>query len=375
VKLAVICRPFAFHGGLETATAGLIGELVRQGLDLHLLTTAGQSPSRGVTVHRLPVLSQPSLARLLSFALSAGAAVRDGRYDIVQSHERTLVHDLYRAGEGCHKAYLEMKARRLTTARRLFLRANPYHRVLLALERRIFDRKRSARIVAISRRSQEEIERLYGLFSERVTLIYNGVDLTRFSPENRQRYRARTRSDLGIGADHWLILFVGSGFQRKGLGPLIEGVARLPDRRARLCVVGKGGTAPYREEAERLGVQDRVVWAGPHPDVDRFYAAADLVALPALYEPFGNVHLEALASGLPVLASSRSGGAEVITPGRTGWIVDDPEDPAQICRGLQALREGDTDRYREAARAAAEPFTYEAQARAFIELYKEIKRR
>ncbi len=375
MKLAIICRPFAFHGGLETATAGLIGELVRQGLELHLLTTAGQAPWRGVTVHRLPVLSQPSLARLLSFTLVAGAAVRNGRYDVVQSHERTLVHDLYRAGEGCHKAYIEMKAHRLGVAGRLSLRANPYHRVLLALERRIFDPKRSPRIVAISRGSQEEIQRLYGLSSERMALIYNGVDLTRFSPENRQRYRARTRSEMGIGADHWLILFVGSGFERKGLGPLIEGVARLPDRRVRLCVVGKGRTAPYQELAVRLGIQDRVVWAGPHSDVERFYGAADLVALPALYEPFGNVHLEALASGLPVLTSGRSGGAEVVVPGKTGWIVDDPEDPAQICRGLEALRDGEAGRYREAARAAAEPFTYEAQARAFTELYGKIVKR
>ena len=375
MKLAVICRPFAFHGGLETATVGLVDELVRQGLELHLLTTAGQAPWRGVTVHRLPVLPQPSLARLLSFTLSAGAAVRNDRYDVVQSHERTLVHDLYRAGEGCHQAYLELKARRLTIAGRLSLRANPYHRVLLALERRIFDPRRSSRIVAISRRSQDEIGRLYGLSPERVALIYNGVDLTRFSPENRRRYRDEMRIELGIGPDQWLILFVGSGFQRKGLGPLIEGVARLRDHRVRLCVVGKGGTAPYQELAGRLGVQDRVVWAGPHPDVERFYGAADLVALPALYEPFGNVHLEALASGLPVLASSRSGGAEVISPGRTGWIVDDPEDPAQICRGLGALRDGEAGRYREAARAAAEPFTCEAQARAFIELYGKIVKR
>jgi len=375
VKLAIICRPFAFHGGLETATAGLVGELVRQGLEVHLLTTAGQAPWRGVKIHRLPVLPQPSLARLLSFTLVAGAAVRDGHYDVVQSHERTLVHDLYRAGEGCHKAYLELKARRLTIAGRILLRANPYHRALLALERRIFDRRRSPRIVAISRGSREEISRLYELPAERVALIYNGVDLARFSPENRRRYLAATRRELGIGPDQWLVLFVGSGFERKGLGPLIEGFARLRDRRVRLCVVGKGRTAPYRELAGRLGVDERVAWAGPHREVERYYGAADLVALPALYEPFGNVHLEALASGLPVLASSRSGGAELITPGTSGWIIDDPEDPGQICRGLQALRDGDAGRYREAARAAAAPFTYAAQARAFTELYEAIKRR
>lgn len=370
MKLAVISRPFAFYGGVERATAGLVDELVRQGHELHLLTTAPQAPWRGVTVHRLPVFPQPSLARLVSFALAAAVAVRAGRYEVVQSHERTLVHDLYRAGEGCHRAYLEIKARRSRKGERLLLLANPHHRVLLALERRIF--APSAQIVAISRRSREEICRLYDVGPDRVALVYNGVDLARFSPDNRPRYRAQTRSELGIGSDEWVILFVGSGFERKGLGPLIEGVSRLHDRRARLCVVGKGNSARYRELALRLGVGGRVIWAGPHPDVERFYGAADLVALPSLYEPFGNVHLEALASGLPVVASSQSGGAEVITPGETGWILDNPEDPREICHGLRALRDADPGRWRDAARAAAEPFTYAAQAHAFTELYRKM---
>jgi UDP-glucose:(heptosyl)LPS alpha-1,3-glucosyltransferase len=375
VKLAIICRPFAYHGGLERATAGLVDELVRQGHELHLLTTAGQAPWRGVTVHRLPVLSQPSLARLVSFALAARRAVGDGRYDVVQSHERTLVHDLYRAGEGCHRVYLGLKAHRLGMTGRLLLRANPHHRVLLALEHRIFARERPTQIVAISRRGREEIRSLYGLPPERVAVIYNGVDLARFSPGNRDRHRSQTRNALGLAPDDWVILFVGSGFERKGLGPLIDGVSRLTDPRARLVVVGKGNPTPYRTLALRLGIRDRVTWVGPHPEVERFYAAADLVALPSLYEPFGNVHLEALASGLRVLASSKSGGAEVIAHGETGWILDDPADPGEISRGLQLLRETDGSRWRDATRAAAEPFTYVAQARAFTELYKTIAER
>ncbi len=368
MKLAIICRPFVFHGGLENATAGLIGELVRQGHEVDLFSTAGQRDVPGVKIHRLRAMAVPSLARVVSFALAARGAVERDHFDVVQSHERTLRQDVYRAGEGCHRAYLAVKARRLAPLQRAALRANPYHHALLSLERRIFAPHGTRRIVAISRLGKAEIHRLYGLPDARVSVIYNGVDQARFHPGNRERHRASVRAALGLRADAWVVLFVGSGFERKGLAPLIEGFALLGDRGSRLVVVGKGDTAPYRALANRLGVAERLVWLGARPDVERYYAAADAVALPALYEPFGNVHLEALAAGLPVLASSRAGGSEVVNHGKNGWVVDDPEKPDAIREGLEALRDAGQG-WRDVARAASLPFTYEAQARFFTELY------
>lgn len=371
MKLAIVCRPFVFHGGLENATAGLIGELVRQGHEVHLFSTVGQPDIPGMTVHRLRVIALPSLARVLSFALAAKAAVSRAHFDVVQSHERTLLQDVYRAGEGCHRAYLEVKAKHLNPLGRAGLGANPYHRALLSLERKIFSPTGTKQIVAISRLGKAEIQRLYGLPDARVRVIYNGVDQERFSPANRERDQAGMRAALGIPQSAWVILFVGSGFERKGLGPLVEGFALVRDRESRLVVVGKGDVGPYRALAARLGVAERIVWAGAQPDVERYYAAADAVALPALYEPFGNVHLEALASGLPVLASSRAGGSEVVSHGKNGWIVADPEDPRAIREGLEALREAGTG-WRDVARAAALPFTFEAQARFFTDLFRTL---
>lgn len=374
MKLAIICRPFVFHGGVETATAGLIAELVRQGHEVHLFSTAGQAEISGVRLHRLKVIAAPSLARLVSFALAAKVAVSRGAFDVIQSHERTLCQDVYRAGEGCHRGYLEVKARRLGRPGRAALRVNPYHRVVVAIERRIFAPGGTPAIVAISRAGKAEIQRLYGVEDSRVAVVYNGVDQARFDPDNRRRHGPRTREALGLGAGAWVVLFVGSGFERKGLGPLVQGFARLGDREARLVVVGKGDPAPYRALAGRLGVAERIVWAGARPEVERYYAAADAVALPARYEPFGNVHLEALASGLPVLASSRAGGSEVVSHGRTGWVVADPEDPEAIREGLEALRAAGAE-WGEAARAAAVPFTYAAQVGSLLALYGALGRR
>jgi UDP-glucose:(heptosyl)LPS alpha-1,3-glucosyltransferase len=366
MKLALICRPLRFHGGVETATAGLMGELLRRGHAIDLLTTREQDDWPGVTVRRLPVVRQPSALRLLSFALASCRAVSDAGYDIVQSHERGLRQDIYRAGEGVHRAYLAAMGRR-------WAGVNLHHRLVCALETRIF-RLRSARhVVAISRGGKAEIERLYATPPERVSLVYNGVDLGRFRPDNRARFGRAARDDLGLAADSWVIVFVGSGFARKGLDPLIQGLARVKDARCRLVVAGRGDTRPYRELAGRLGLGDRVTWVGPYRGVERLYATADVVALPALYEPFGNVHLEALAAGVPVLTSARAGGCELISRGRNGWVVPVPSGEA-IAEGLRALRDSDRGALADAARASAEPYTYAVQADRFEALYRTLKR-
>ena len=364
MRIALICRPFVFHGGVETATAGLIGELVRQGHSIDLITTRGQPEVPGVNVRALDIPGHPSLVRLLAFGVAARRAIRSRPYDLVQSHERCLAQDIYRAGEGTHRGYLAAMGRR-------WARADPYHRTVMWLERRIFSLDAARQIVAISRLGKAEIERLFGTPRERVTVVHNGVDLERFHPDSREKFGAQTRQELGLGGEGWTVLFVGSGFERKGLGPLLEGFALARDRRARLIVAGKGRIEPYRLVAERLGIAERVVWAGPRPDVERLYGVADVVALPARYEPFGNVHLEALASGVPVLSSAAAGGAELITAGQNGRVVQEVTGAA-IARALDQIRDADPVRLRMAARAAAMPFTYAAQVDAFGMVYRRI---
>ncbi|HET8577311.1 MAG TPA: glycosyltransferase family 4 protein [Methylomirabilota bacterium] len=364
MKIAVICRPYSFHGGIETSTAGFMRELVGHGHSVELITTVGQPEVPGVRVRRVPVLRHPSVLRVLSFALAARRAVQDGGYAIVQSHERVFRQDIYRAGEGCHRAYLATMGRR-------WARANPHHRLILSLEKKIFSLETARHIVAISNHGKAEIEGLYATPAARVSVVYNGVDLQRFHPDHRERLFTPVRRELGIGEDLWLVLFVGSGFERKGLGPLIEAVGRLGDRGCRLVVAGKGDRRPYRALAERLGLAERIHWAGAVQAIERLYAAADVVALPARYEPFGNVHLEALASGLPVLTSAAAGGAEVIRNGENGWIVSEPQ-PEAIAKGLEELRAADAGGLRVRARASAEPFTFGAQADRYAALYRRL---
>lgn len=366
MKLLIVARPFVFHGGVERATAGLIRALVEHGYEVHLASPPGQGPVDGVVLHRLPIPPLTATARALMLAAATRMIAGRG-WDVVQSHERTLGQDIYRAGEGCHRGYLLSRGR--ASGRGL------YHRVILMLERRVFER--TPRIVAISCAGKREIEMLYGVSPERVTVIYNGVDLERFHPDNRRTLRAAARQEAALDPEAWTVLFVGSGFERKGLATSIEAVALLDDRRSRLLVVGKGDTRPYQALAIRHGVAGQVIWLGPRADIERWYAAADVAVLPSRYEPFGNVHLEALASGLPVVTSVTAGGSELIRPGHNGAIVD-PGDPRAVAAALTELRQrGGVDGIAmcEAARASAAPYTYAAQVAAFGRLYAEYTSR
>ena len=271
MRLLLIARSFVFHGGVERATAGLVGALVARGHDVHLLGPGATVPVAGVTLHPLRLPPLPATARVLALAILARRAVVAGRWDVVQSHERTLCQQVYRAGEGCHRGYLASGAR--TVGRGL------YHRVVLAIEARLF--RRTPAIVAIARRGKHEIESLYGVSPARVTVIYNGVDLDRFHPENNAAHRDAARAEAGFARTDPVLLFVGSGFERKGLTTAIQALSHLAD--TGLVVIGRGDETRYRGLAERLGVGGRVRWLGLRLDLERWYAAADVLVLPARY--------------------------------------------------------------------------------------------
>jgi UDP-glucose:(heptosyl)LPS alpha-1,3-glucosyltransferase len=360
VRILIIARPFSVHGGVETATSGLLGALVAHGHDVHRAGPGRQTAHAGVTDHRLPLPPLPAALRPLALAALAARVAQSKAWDVVQSHERTLRQDIYRAGEGSHRAYLDAVAP--DAARRL------RHRVMLALERRVF--ARTPEIVAISQAGRAEIARLHGVPERRLTVVYNGVDLERFHPRLHDVHRAAARAEAGLPPQAWTLLFAGSGFERKGLDVALHALRALADSAARLIVIGRGDVGRYRALARELGVTERVVWLGVRPDIERWYAAADVLVLPTRYEPFGNVHLEALASGLPVVTSRVAGGAEVVDP-RCGAAVDGRE-PGQVAAAVAALRGRAPAEARAAARAAAEPFTFARQVSELERLYKRV---
>jgi UDP-glucose:(heptosyl)LPS alpha-1,3-glucosyltransferase len=370
MKIALIRKKYTFHGGAEGFSRGLIDLLARRGHEVHIhaISWEGSAPDRSIFFHRVPAVSFNSFLRDLTFALLTKRQVEAGSYDIVQSHDKTLHQDIYRAGDGCHIEWLRQRWKRTGWAGRLSMALNPYHWLILVLERMIFKQRRYRKIIAISEMVKRDIIEKYKVPADDIDIIYNPVDLEKFHPGHREKYRQEIRRQYGIEDREFVALFVGSGFERKGVGYLIE-AAELLDAPVTVMIVGKGKGDKFRHIIRR----QRVIFCGPQKHVERYYAAADAFVFPTIYEPFGNVNLEALASGLPVITTGHSGASEIIEHGKSGFVVKEPEDRAAIAEGIQRLLDRDLRRTMGTeARMTAEKFTFERYSEEIMRLYSAI---
>ncbi len=373
MKVAFIRYRYDPFGGAERFTQVLVERLSARGAEVHLYARKWSAqPPAGVIVHRVGGPSRPSILGYASFVFLVGHAVRRIPFDIIQSNERTLCQDVYRAGDGVHARWLELRARRMTRLRRLSLRVNPFHAFRLWLERRLFEDPGLRAVIVNSNMVRAEILSRFRIDPDRIVTITNGVDLNRFHPSRREGEGLDLRRRLGVPDGEMVALFVGSGFDRKGLAYAIQGLAEsaVP---ARLWVVGKGRVDRYRDLCRRLGLEPRVEFWGPRKDTAPFYAAADVFLLPTLYDPFPSVILEAMASGLPVITTAQCGASEIIVPGREGFILEYPEQTSRIAECLEALGAWEERRRmgRE-ARVRAEGFPWERTVRELEELYDHL---
>ena len=197
------------------------------------------------------------------------------------------------------------------------------------------------------------------------------LDRQRFHPPAADA-AAALRPSLGAPEDGALVLFVGSGFERKGLTYLLQAFSSLTDRASFLWVVGRGRVASYQRLAERLGVAHRVKLWGPVAETAPFYQAATVLALPTLYDPCSNVVLEALACGTPVVTTAANGAAEFITPDENGAIIREPNDISALKEALGAfLTRGRDPEVRRAAAAAVAGLSWESTVAQTLEVLAE----
>ncbi len=245
---------------------------------------------------------------------------------------------------------------------------NPYHWLILSIERMIFKGKRFKKVVAISELVKKNIIDNYHLNQQDIKVVYNGVDLKRFYPENRDIYRGEIRKKYSITKDDFVALFVGSGFERKGVEFLLKAAERA-SRPITLLIVGRGSRKKYKRFIEK----QRVIFCGPQKEIQGFYAASDVFLFPTIYEPFGNVHLEALASGLPVITTKQSGASEIIENGKQGFVVEKPEKTDEIAEKVIRLMDRNVNRrMSEEARKLAEKFTFERHINQMLDLYDAV---
>jgi len=370
VRLALVRQRYSAYGGAERFIERTLGALGRRGVAVTVL--ARDWIGDPVNVVRCDPFHIGSVWRDWSFARAVCREVARRSFDFVQSHERIACCDIYRAGDGVHAQWLHNRRTTLDPLGRVGLAFNPYHRYVLAAERRLFASPRLRAVICNSRMVKDEIRAHFGTPEAKLHIIYNGIDLEAFHPRLREAHRSGMRQKLGIPQHAPVHLHVGAGFERKGVFRLIEAFARSRQRDAHLLIVGRDKAQVRAERlAKSLGIASRTHFAGAQEDVRPWYGAADSFVLPTLYDPFPNAALEAMACGLPVVTTPQCGTAELIGEGVNGFVVEAlaVDTLADRLARLDVLTAHEMGRR---ARERVEGFSLQSMAERLLTLYRSL---
>lgn len=309
-QITFVRQKFSRFGGGELILNRTIEALSKRGVSVSLIAREWE-PIEGVTFHRCDPTRSPRSSRDSRFAKSACEIIGELSGTMVQSHERLACCDIFRAGDGVHAAYLEHRSRNLGWLQRLFQRISGYHRDVVRLETEMFSSPRLKAVIVNAEMVAEEIVARFDYPRDRIHLIPNGIDLSRFSEVTIALLRANTRTELGISDNKKALVIIGSGYERKGVAQAIRALARSGSRALLLVVGHEKRVSRYRALAKRLGIEDDVRLLGRQTNVLPYLAAADAMILPSVYDPFPSAALEGFAAGLPVITSTTCGARDI----------------------------------------------------------------
>lgn len=325
ITLAVVRRRYSRFGGaerfIERSLDGLLATEIRPTLVCAEWDDAGAAMAPNWEVVRLgPPKGLSRAQRELNFERDVRTFLDHRRFDLVQSHERIAGLQIFRAGDGLHCEWLRQRSKVQSLVARWLTRLSPYHRFCLTRERHMLRHPALRVVICNSEMVRSEIAEHFPEALHKVRVVRNGIDSTQFQPSTPTQ-RQQARISLGYKDDKPVFLFLGSGFERKGVATILRAAALVPD--ARFLIVGNDKhMSRYQSLAAAMRVAGRVRFAGATKQIQTCLDAADAFFFPTLYDPGPNAVLEALAKGLPVLTSGKCGLAELIEPAGAGFVHD-----------------------------------------------------
>ena len=318
MKIGVVRRGYTGAGGAEAYLLRFAQGLTATGHEAMLFTE--RWPQDAWPYARVIIRSNSPR----TFADAFQKCAQTGDCDLIYSLERVWSCDAYRAGDGVHAAWLAQRARFEPVWKSWLRRWNPKHLEMLALERHLFSAQGAKVIIANSQMVKDEIARYFQYPGEKIRVVHNGAPPFTQPPGAR----ADVRQQIGLEESDYVLLFAGSGWERKGLRFAIEAVNAAKSPRLKLLVAGRGNPRGQPESSS-------VCYLGAVTDMPRYLAAADAFILPTIYEPFSNACLEALAAGLPVITTIHNGFAEIIESGVEGEAVQEANDIDALATAIQ----------------------------------------
>lgn len=375
MRVALVLEHFdPRRGGTEKWTCRFIPALQARGIEVHVAACdrGPGTPSR-VRFHPFERSRSP-WKRAENAAAAAQAIGADVVHDMGIGWQCDVLHPHGGAWEMAFEANLHKLPAWLRPWKRWFSRYAPRYRAFRRLAEHQY-RPDGPKVLAVSPRTARHLADVYGVDSERLRMVGNGVDVDRFHPQHRAVFRTEVRRAWDAG-DRKVLLLAAHNFRLKGGAIALDALAKLAEQGRRdflLVVVGREPPAPFRRMAEKLGIASQVRFAGHHEDMRTAFAAADVFLHPTFYDPCSLVTLEALASGLPVVTTTANGAAAWMADGREGVVLSDPFDVGALAAGV--LRVADQLHARPwgaDARALAERHAWEQNVEGVLAVYDEV---
>lgn len=365
MKIAFIVHDYHRHGGHARYVAELASRF-KKDHEVHVFANRWEEPNpENITFHKVPAITWKEITKVLSFILPATWMAPKG-FDIIHAQGLCgLRHDLATA-HFIQTTWLSALAKRGLKGGWI---SAVWRYIVAPLEQYAMGPKCSKTVIAISDRIVADLGLEYGI-KDNVCLVYHGVDLDKFNQRNNAKFREPVRTMLGLGPNDFVSLFVGN--LQKGACAAISAIAKVSD--AHLVLVSGSNNKRETDLANKLGVSARIHWVPLTRQVEKYFAAADCFVFPTVYEPFGMVISEAMASGLPVITNKNAGAADLIRDGETGFLLDEPWDSEEIAYYLKILS---ADRsvlaeMGKSARLAIEPYTWDRCAAETFAIYQQL---
>ena len=331
-KITLLRLKTSKFGGAEKYLERLSNELKKQNIDFEIK-------------HSSAPKFLPSWMKAIWYNLEVCLSKKDKFYF---SLERVTCPDIYRAGDGVHKVFLEIEKKSLL---------NPLHFVYLYIEKKMF--KNTKKIIANSKMVKNQIVSTYHIEPNKIKVIYNGVPLK----ENVNFSHLKKEFNI---KNEKIILFVGSGFKRKGVKEALDIVSNLKGN-FKFFIVGKEKNINwYKNYAKELNIENKIIFTGPRSDVDKFYSMANIFIFPTHYEPFSNVILESLNFECVPFTTKQNGASEILP---AEWIID-----KNIVSKIQNLldNENELEKLQKLAKKISKDFSIEKNVAKTLKVINEI---
>ena len=380
MKIALnIYKYLPTKGGGEGYLANFANQLAERGHEVHIYASKWESDNNKIRYHTIPSIRFPKFLKDVSFVINSYKLMAKNDYDIVHVVGRALGMNVFNPHCGVEKAWLKqdllsVRCPYFRLLKRIIKFFSFRQNYILWLDRKQYTGKGVFRIIAISDMIKNDIVKYHNIDPQKIDVVYNGVDLKRFNPDNKNKYRKVIRDELSLG-EEFVLLYISNNFRLKGLLTLVKSLGELKKigKDFKVLIIGRGNEAPYRKLAKKLGCIDNLLFLGHVGEIEKYYAASDLYVHPTFYDSCSLVTTESLASGLPVITTVFDGASGIMEDGKDGFVMRDPKDYKALAEKISLFFD---DEFRQkasiAAREKAEKYPAEKNCEEIIEIYKEV---